>query len=81
VEACADFRNAQFLTNFVSEAGKLVPRRRTRLQQKLHRHLCRQVRPALRAALWACGWATPRHCLLLGFLMCAVVGMLWDSGA
>ncbi|GAB4823408.1 hypothetical protein N2152v2_010454 [Parachlorella kessleri] len=51
VEAHADFRNAQFLTSFVSEAGKLVPRRRTRLQQKLHRHLCRQIKVARSMAI------------------------------
>lgn len=51
VDAYADFRNPLFLSNFLSEAGKLVPRRRTKLQQKVHRHLCRQVKIARCMAL------------------------------
>jgi ribosomal protein S18 len=46
VEAFADFRNVPFLSNFVSPAGKLLPRRRTRLPAKLHREVGRQVRLA-----------------------------------
>ena len=33
-----------FIGRFMTPTGQLVPRRRTRLQQKVHRHLCRQVR-------------------------------------
>ena len=39
----ADFRNVPFIGRYMTPTGQLVPRRRTRLQQKVHRHLCRQV--------------------------------------
>jgi len=32
-----------FIGRYMTPTGQLVPRRRTRLQQKVHRHLCRQV--------------------------------------
>jgi len=44
VRAQADFRNQAFLNTFISELGKLPPKRTTRLQQKTHRHLCRQIK-------------------------------------
>lgn len=44
VRAQADFRNQPFLNAFVSELGKLPPKRTTGLQQKTHRHLCRQIK-------------------------------------
>lgn len=44
VRAQADFRNQTFLNTFISELGKLPPKRTTRLQQKTHRHLCRQIK-------------------------------------
>ena len=40
----------------MTPTGQLVPRRRTRLQQKVHRHLCRQVRGATH-------WFTPQQYL------------------
>lgn len=47
VRAKADFRNQAFLNRFISELGKLPPKRTTRLQQKTHRHLCRQIKVLL----------------------------------
>lgn len=47
----ADFKNARFLSQFISETGQLAPRRATRLSAKLHRHVCRQVKVARRMAL------------------------------
>lgn len=44
VMAQADYRNVPFLARFITPTGQLTPRRRTKLQQKVHRHLCRQVR-------------------------------------
>lgn len=44
VRARADFRDQAFLNRFISELGKLPPKRTTRLQQKTHRHLCRQIK-------------------------------------
>ena len=40
----ADFRNLAFLSQYVSEMGKLIPRRRTHLKHKVQRHLCRQIK-------------------------------------
>ncbi|CAK0771076.1 hypothetical protein CVIRNUC_003830 [Coccomyxa viridis] len=51
VRAQADFRNQPFLNAFVSELGKLPPKRTTGLQQKTHRHLCRQIKLARQMAL------------------------------
>ncbi|BDA42118.1 probable 30S ribosomal protein S18 at C-terminar half [Coccomyxa sp. Obi] len=51
VRAQADFRNQAFLNRFISELGKLPPKRTTRLQQKTHRHLCRQIKLARQMAL------------------------------
>lgn len=51
VAANADFRNPLFLNNFISEAGKLEPRRRTRLPAKMHRELARQVKLSRALAL------------------------------
>jgi ribosomal protein S18 len=47
----ADFRNPSFLNNFISDAGKLNPKRRTRLPAKMHRELARQVKLARSLAL------------------------------
>lgn len=47
----ADFRNPSFLNNFISDAGKLNPKRRTRLPAKMHRELGRQVKLARSLAL------------------------------
>lgn len=46
-----DFRDAKTLQSLLSETGKLPPRRRTRLSQKHHRHLMRQVKLARQLAL------------------------------
>ena len=46
-----DFRDARTLQGLLSETGKLPPRRRTRLSQKHHRHLMRQVKLARQLAL------------------------------
>lgn len=51
VVAKADFRNPGFLASFLSESGKLKPRRQTRLRQKLHRHLGRQIKLARQLGL------------------------------
>lgn len=42
----ADFRNTEFLTYFLKDSGKLVPRRRTKLPAKLHRELMREIKLA-----------------------------------
>eukprot|EP00887_Chlorella_sp_A99_P008040 scaffold12.g8040.t1 len=57
----ADFRNPKFLSQFVSEGGKLHPRRRTQLRQKLHRHLARQVKIARIMGLMAPDAKVPQH--------------------
>ena len=44
VRAEADFRNQAFLNRFITELGRLPPKRVTRLQQKTHRHLCRTIK-------------------------------------
>ena len=49
--ALVDFRDARTLQSLLSETGKLPPRRRTRLAQKHHRHLMRQVKLARQLAL------------------------------
>lgn len=51
MEKTADFRNAQFLASFVTETGRLLPRRATKLSAKLHRHVGRQVKTARAMAL------------------------------
>ncbi len=56
VRAQADFRNQTFLNTFISELGKLPPKRTTRLQQKTHRHLCRQIKVP-----------PPYHCVLQSY--------------
>jgi len=50
-EAQGDFRNANFLRNFLNESGKLLPRRKTRLPAKVHRELARQVKLSRAMAL------------------------------
>lgn len=40
----ATFTNYEMLDNFVTDAGKLHPRRRTALQAKTHRYLNRQIK-------------------------------------
>jgi ribosomal protein S18 len=47
----ADFRNPLFLNNFISDAGKLQPRRRTRLSAKAHRELARHIKLSRQLAL------------------------------
>jgi ribosomal protein S18 len=47
----SDFRNPAFLNNFISDAGKLSPKRRTKLPAKMHRELARQVKLARSLAL------------------------------
>lgn len=42
----ADFRNTEFLKYFLTDSGKLVPRRKTKLPAKLHRELMREVKLA-----------------------------------
>ena len=75
VRAQADFRNQPFLNAFVSELGKLPPKRTTGLQQKTHRHLCRQikvsavppgcVREAQMSVVWLpCPKVRGVHCIL-----------------
>ena len=44
----ADFRNQAFLNRFITELGKLPPKRTTRLQRKTHRHLCRTIKARAR---------------------------------
>ena len=51
VEASNDFRNPNFLNNFISESGKINPRRQTRLPAKLHRIVVRQIKLARSLAL------------------------------
>ena len=51
LRALVDFRDARTLQALLSETGKLPPRRRTRLAQKHHRHLMRQVKLARQLAL------------------------------
>lgn len=47
----ADFRNTNFLTYFLKDSGKLVPRRRTALPAKLHRELMREIKLSRSLAL------------------------------
>ena len=47
----ADFRNTNFLTYFLKDSGKLVPRRRTALPAKLHRELMREIKLSRTLAL------------------------------
>lgn len=51
VLASADFRNLEFLNEFVSEGGQIVPRSKSKLQAKVHRHLARQIKTARVMAL------------------------------
>ena len=39
-----DFRNASMLTQFISETGKILPRRKTGLSAKVHRKMVKQVK-------------------------------------
>ena len=39
-----DFRNASLLTQFISETGKILPRRKTGLSAKVHRKMVKQVK-------------------------------------
>ena len=39
-----DFRNASLLTQFISDTGKILPRRRTGLSAKVHRKMVKQVK-------------------------------------
>lgn len=47
----ADFRNPAFLNNFISDAGKIQSRRRTRMPAKVHRETVRQIKLARMLAL------------------------------
>jgi ribosomal protein S18 len=47
----ADFRNTNFLTYFLKDSGKLVPRRKTALPAKLHRELMREIKISRSLAL------------------------------
>ena len=47
----ADFRNLHFLNAFVSDGGQILPRNKTKLQAKVHRHLARQIKTARIMAL------------------------------
>ena len=51
VLALADFRNLEFLNEFVTEGGQIVPRSKSKLQAKVHRHLARQIKTARVMAL------------------------------
>jgi ribosomal protein S18 len=51
----ADFKNVGYLNSFLSEVGNMMPRRRTRLQQKVHRYLHRQVSLMQWLCLLVCG--------------------------
>ncbi len=39
-----DFRNPEFLGKFVSETGKILPRRLTGVSARLHRKITREVK-------------------------------------
>jgi len=39
-----DFRNVEILHVFMSPAGRLPARRKSRLKQSVHRHMCRQIK-------------------------------------
>ncbi|MEO0454269.1 MAG: 30S ribosomal protein S18 [Verrucomicrobiota bacterium] len=41
-----DFRNPDMLKKFVTEKGKIIPRRITGMPAKLHRHLTREIKRA-----------------------------------
>jgi ribosomal protein S18 len=79
VRAQADFRNQAFLNRFITELGRLPPKRVTRLQRKTHLHLCRTIKarapgqpnrahPALRQH------PTPAHPAAVLITACALVG-------
>ncbi|GJP31380.1 hypothetical protein CLOM_g12020 [Closterium sp. NIES-68] len=42
----ADFRNVRFLSQFISETGKINPRNKTRLSAKAQRRVAREIRTA-----------------------------------
>ncbi|CAI5988182.1 unnamed protein product [Closterium sp. NIES-65] len=42
----ADFRNVRFLSQFISETGKIKPRNKTRLSAKAQRRVAREIRTA-----------------------------------
>ena len=39
-----DFRNARLLSQFVSDTGKILPKRKTGLSAKVHRKMVKQVK-------------------------------------
>ncbi|CAD7696442.1 unnamed protein product [Ostreobium quekettii] len=47
----ADYKNLAFLNKFVTITGRLLPRRQTKLKQKVHRHVCREVKLARQLGL------------------------------
>lgn len=47
----ADYKNVEFLEQFVSDTGRLLPRRVTRLKPKVHRYVMRQIKLARVMAL------------------------------
>ena len=59
----ADFRNLEFLNDFVTDGGQIVSRRTTKLQAKVHRHLARQIKTARIMALLPPSGANMHHCL------------------
>lgn len=42
--ATLDFRNARLLSQFVSETGKILPKRKTGLSAKVHRKMAKQIK-------------------------------------
>ena len=47
----ADFRNGRLLNGFLSEAGKLLPRRTNKVDAKVQRKICRAVKTARMMAI------------------------------
>jgi len=46
-----DFKNAEFLKKFITEKGRIIPRRVTGMPAKLHRKLNRAIKRARQALL------------------------------
>lgn len=49
--AKADFKNLQFLNGFVTNVGRIMSRKETKLKARVHRHVVKQVKIARQMAL------------------------------
>lgn len=77
--ALADFRNLEFLNEFVTEGGQIVHRSKSKLQAKVHRHLARQIKTARVMALLphagrTIDFRTTKFCIVCIACVCTSVG-------